>query len=140
MSTETYRNVVTLEQHLAFVATRQAARALQESLDAGALRKLSLAELEQLVSELSALISEKLAREKEYATMTAEELTAVLRAVSDEVKRRKGELSPKKPIGPTSAPQPTMSKVSKAKEAAPPSGAALAAALEQIAEAVRRGH
>ena len=31
MSTETYRNVVTLEQHLAFVATRQAARALQES-------------------------------------------------------------------------------------------------------------
>lgn len=136
MSTETYRNVVTLEQHLAFVATRQAARALQESLDAGALRKLSLAELEQLVSELSALISEKLAREKEYATMTAEELTAVLRAVSDEVKRRKGELSPKKPIGPA-APEPTMSK---AKEAALPSGAALAAALEQIAEAVRRGH
>lgn len=147
MSNE-YQNVTTLEQHQSYVAMRKAARALLEALSAGELRKMSLAELEQLINELEQLVTQKQARERVYSQMTGEELGALMSAVEDELRARRAALVAKaeaekpkpKPIGPTSAPQPTMSKVSKAKEAAPPSGAALAAALEQIAEAVRRGH
>jgi len=143
MSNE-YQNVTTLEQHQSYVAMRKAARALLEALSAGELRKMSLAELEQLINELEQLVAQKQARERVYSQMTGEELGALMSAVEDELRARRAALVAKaeaekpkpKPIGPA-APEPTMSK---SKEAAPPSGAALAAALEQIAEAVRRGH
>lgn len=115
MDTENlYDTVRTAEQHVVYVAMRQAARQLQEAVNTGALEKLSLDELERLLDELGTLIAAKKSREKQYAQMTSDELRELLNAIADEIKRRKSP-PPQKPK--PSGLQPT---ISRAKESAPP--------------------
>ncbi len=121
MSTENlYDTVRTAEQHVVYVAMRQAARQLQEAVNTGALEKLSLDELERLLDELGTLIAAKKSREKQYAQMTSDELRELLNAIADEISSRKAAAAPQKP--PVPGPKPTVSKIAKAKasESAPP--------------------
>lgn len=115
MDTENpYETVKTPEQHVVYVAMRQAARELREGLTERRLRAMTLADLEKLIDELSQLVAQKAAREREYATMTSEELSALLNVVAAEIKRRKSP-PPQKPK--PSGLQPT---ISRASESAPP--------------------
>ncbi len=148
MSDETYRTVTALHEHHAYLRARDRAARLFAALEAIPLGKMSTEDLEALIAEIEQQIQAKEQRRREFEQLSVSELQDLLKRAQDELAAHRAEKvaqaqkdKPKpKPIGPTSAPQPTMSNVSKAKEAAPPSGAALAAALEQIAEAVRRGH
>lgn len=143
MSDETYRTVTALHEHHAYLRARDRAARLFAALEAIPLGKMSTEDLEALIAEIEQQIQAKEQRRREFEQLSVSELQDLLKRAQDELAAHRAEKvaqaqkdKPKpKPIGPTS-----VSKVSKAKEAAPPSGAALAAALEQIAEAVRRGH
>lgn len=114
MTENLYGNVRDVREHLQYVLARNAAAQLLEAVNTGALEKLSLDELEELVSELSTLIAQKKRRQKEFGQLSLDELRQILNAVDAELKSRRSP-PPEKPK--PSGLQPT---ISKASESAPP--------------------
>ena len=117
MDTENlYGKVRDVQEHLQYILARNAAAQLLEAFNAGALERLSLDELEELISELSLLIAQKERRLKEFGQLSLDELRQISSAVAAELKSRKEAAVAKTPPAP--GPKPTISKAT-ASESAP---------------------
>jgi len=118
MGTE-YKDVGGVREHETYVAVRNIAAWLIEAVSTGALAKLTLPELEELLDELSVMLIAKQSRAKQYGTMTAEELSQVVAGISAEIKRRKQPETKPLTVPPGTA-KPFVSK--NAESAAPDAG------------------